>query len=138
MIKKQFLAGAVLLSTCMNAIAVEWDLVIKKTDYEILVDIDSYDVAEGYPYILTKTIFKNPLPYTSHKKLVNYQYQLKNTQFNCKQAMYKVTSIDYYNNKNKLLISEKPAIAFMPITSGSDEFSVGQLVCQVYKMVGGQ
>ena len=116
----------------------EWDSIIKKPDYEISVDIDSYDVAEGYPYILAKTIYKKPLPYTSHKKLINYQSQLKKTQFNCKKAMYKVTSIDFYNVKNKLLISEKPTMEFMPIISGSDEFSVGQLVCQVYKMVGSQ
>lgn len=138
MIKIQFLIGMVLLTTCINATAAEWNSVINKTDYEILVDIDSYNVAEGYPYILTKTIFKNPQPYSSQKKLGNYQYQLKNTLFNCKQPMYKVTSNDFYNNKNKLLISEKPAKEFMPIISGSDEFSVGQLVCQVYKMVGGQ
>ncbi|MDP3332368.1 MAG: hypothetical protein Q8Q57_07045 [Methylotenera sp.] len=138
MIKKQLLIATLLLPTSINALAVEWTSIIKKADYEILVDIDSYNVADGFPYILTKTIFKKVQPYSSHKKLVNYQYHLKNTQFNCKQPMFKVTSIDFYNNINKLLISEIPAKEFMPIISGSDEFSVGQLVCQVYKMVGGR
>jgi hypothetical protein len=138
MIKKKLLLGTVLLSTCINALAVEWNSIVKKPNYEILVDIDSYDVVAGYPYILTKTIFKKSPSYSSHATLVNYQYQLKKTQFNCKQAMYKVTSIDFYNKKNKLLISEKPTKEFIPIISSSDEFSVGQLVCQVYKMVGGQ
>ena len=138
MINKQFLMATVLIGTCFNAMAVEWNSVIKKPDYEILVDIDSFNVAQGYPYILTKTVFKKSQPYSNQTKLINFQYQLKNIQFDCKQAMYKVTAIDFYSKKQKLLLAEKPSKQFMPIIAGSDEFSVGQLVCQVNKMVGGQ
>ncbi len=49
--------GNVLLTISINVMAVEWDSIIKKADYEIFVDIDSYNVANGFPYFLTKTIF---------------------------------------------------------------------------------
>ena len=138
MIKKQLLMGAVLLTISINAMAVEWDSIIKKADYEIFVDIDSYNVTNGFPYFLTKTIFKNSQSLTSNKRLISYQYVVKNTQFNCKQPLFKVTSVDFYSQKNKLLSSEKLTSEFRPITLGSDESAVAQLACQVHQMVGGQ
>lgn len=138
MIKKELLVGAILLSTTINGMAVEWDSIIKKVDYEIFVDIDSYNVANGYPYVFTKTIFKKSQLLTINKKITTYQYEIKNTQFNCKQPQFKVTSIDFYNQKNKLLSSEKFTTTFKTITLGSDEYSVAQLACQVHQMVGGQ
>jgi len=138
MIKKQLLMGAVLLTISINVMAVEWDSIIKKADYEIFVDIDSYNVTNGFPYFLTKTIFTKSQSLTSNKKLISYQYVVKNTQFNCKQPLFKVTSIDFYSQKNKLLSSEKLMAEFQPISLGSDEYSVAQLACQVHQMVGGQ
>lgn len=128
----------VLLTISMHVLAVEWDSIIKKTDYEIFVDIDSYNVLNGLPYFLTKTIYNKNRPLTGNKKLMSYQYVIKNTQFNCQQALFKVTSIDYYNQQNKLLISDKLTAGFKPILTSSDEYSVAQLACQVHKMVGGQ
>ncbi|MDI1298463.1 surface-adhesin E family protein [Methylotenera sp.] len=138
MIKKQLLMGTVLFTISINVMAVEWDSIIKKADYEIFVDIDSYNVANGFPYFLTKTIFKKNQSLTSDKKVISYQYVVKNTQFNCQQPLFKVTSIDFYSPKNKLLSSEKLTAEFKPIISGSDEYSVAQLACQVHKMLGGQ
>ena len=138
MIKKQLLVGAVLLTTSINAMAVEWDSIIKKADYEIFVDIDSYNVTNGFPYFLTKTIFKKSQSLTSKERIISYQYVVKNTQFNCQQPLFKVTSIDFYSLKNKLLSSEKLTAEFKPVISGSDEYSVAQLACQVHQMVGGQ
>ncbi|MDO9051271.1 MAG: hypothetical protein Q8J59_07185 [Methylotenera sp.] len=138
MTKKKLLIAALLLSTSTTSLAVEWDSIIKKADYEILVDIDSYNVANGFPYILTKTVFKKSQTYINNQKVLTYQYQIKSTQFNCKQSLFKTTSTDFYNRQNKRLISEKNMTEFKPIIVGSDEFSVAQLVCQVHKMVGGQ
>ena len=130
--------GTILLAISINVMAVEWDSIIKKADYEIFVDIDSYNVTNGFPYFLTKTIFAKSQSLTSNKKLISYLYEVKNTQFNCKQPLFKVTSIDFYSQKNKLLSSEKLTAEFQPITLGSDEYSVAQLACQVHQMVGGQ
>ena len=138
MTSKQLLTAALLLSSTSEALAVEWTSIIKKADYEIVVDIDSYNVANGFPYILTKTLFKKEQAYSNKTQSIHYQHQVKNTQFNCKQPLFKVTSIDFYNKKNKLLLSEKIAADFQPIVLGSDELSVAQLVCQVHQMVGGQ
>lgn len=137
MTKKKHLIAALLLCTSTNLWAVEWDSIIKKADYEILVDIDSYDVANGFPYILTKTVFKMPQTFTSNQKKLNFQYQIKSTQFNCRQPLFKTTTIDLYSRQHKWLGSEKIVSEFKPIIVGSDEFSVAQLVCQVHKMVGG-
>jgi hypothetical protein len=145
MIKKQLLIGAVLLTISSHVLAVEWDSIIKKADYEIFVDIDSYNVANGLPYFLTKTIFKKNQSKdqpknqqsSSNKKLISYQYVIKNTQFNCKHALFKVTSTDFYSQQNKLLMSEKMTAEFKPILAASDEYSVAELACQVHKMVGG-
>lgn len=138
MIKKQVLISAVLYTISINAMAVEWDSIIKKDNYEIFVDIDSYNVTDGFPYFLTKTIFKKNQSLTSNKKLISYQYEVKNTQFNCKQPLFKVTSVDFYSHKNKLLLAEKFTAEFKPITLGSDEYAVAQLACQVHQMVGVQ
>ncbi|MDI1309352.1 MAG: hypothetical protein PSV17_07950 [Methylotenera sp.] len=138
MIKKQLLMGAVLLTISINVMAVEWDSIIKKADYEIFVDIDSYNVANGFPYFLTKTIFKKSQSLTNKKKLMTYQYVVKNTQFNCNQPLYKVTSLDFYSTTNKLLMSEKLMNDFTALKSGTDEYSIAQLACQVHKMLGGK
>jgi hypothetical protein len=136
--KKQLTALTLLLVAANNAFCAEWSSIIKNADHEIFVDIDSYDVANGIPYILTKTTFKNTQSLHLNKKSVMYQYQVKNTLFNCKQAVFKVTSIDFYSKQNQLLITQKPTTALMPIITGTDEYAVGQLVCQVHQMVGGQ
>ena len=138
MIKKQLLIGAVLLTISSHVPAVEWDSIIKKADYEIFVDIDSYDVVDGFPYFTTKTIFNNNQQVTSQKKIIIYQYNIKSTLFNCRQDLLKITLMDFYSQKNKLLMSEKLTAEFRPILSGSDEYSVAQLACQVHKMIGGQ
>lgn len=138
MIKKQLLIAGVLLTNTIHVMAVEWDSIIKKPDYEIFVDIDSYNVANGLPYFLTKTVFKNNQQFANKQKLMSYQYVVKNTQFNCNQPLYKVTSIDFYSSANKLLVAEKLTNDFTPLKSGTDEYSVAQLACQVHKMIGGQ
>jgi hypothetical protein len=127
-----------LLFTTIDAAAVEWTSIILKPEYEVLVDIDSYDVAEGYPYIITKTIFKREQIFVKNKLNIQYAYHVKNTQFNCKTPLFKVKSTDFYNSKGKVLASDKKPVAFKAISPSSDEFAVGQLVCQVHKMVGGQ
>lgn len=127
-----------LLTISSHVLAVEWDSIIKKADYEIFVDIDSYNVVNGFPYFFTKTIFKKSRIITSNKKLISYQYVIKNTQFNCKQALFKVTSMNFYSPQNKLLMSDKLTAEFKPTLAGSDEYSVAELACQVHQMVGGQ
>jgi hypothetical protein len=129
---------ALLLSTALEGQAVEWSSIVKKNDYEVLVDIDSYNVTQGYPFILSKTIYTKAQNRQNGTSAIHYQYQLKNTQFNCKQALFKVTSMGFYTGQNKVLLKEKPRTNFQVITPNSDESAVGQLVCQVHQMLGGQ
>ena len=136
--KKPLNAIALLLVIANNAFCAEWNSIIKNSDNETFVDIDSYNVTNGLPYILTKTIFKNTQSQSLNKKTVMFQYQVKNTLFNCKHAAFKVTSIDFYSKQNQLVITQKPTAALMPIIADTDEYAVGQLVCQVNQMVGGQ
>jgi len=135
---KNLLIATTLMSFSINTLAVEWTSIITKPKYEILVDIDSYDMANGYPFILTKTVFKQEQSLLTKAPNKPYIYTIKKMQFNCKNPLFKVNSTDFFNRKDKLVGKDNAKHEFSPIIQGTDEFSVGQLVCQVHQMVGGQ
>lgn len=132
-----------------NAFAEDWTSIIKKPNYEIFVDIDSYNVADGYPFIVTKTNFKtlqtiqlkaSQLKAEKNKKLtsVTYLSVIKNQQFNCKNPLFRTKYAHYFNKSGKLSGTDNMLTVFESITPNSDAFAVGQLTCQVHQMLGGQ
>jgi hypothetical protein len=135
---KQLTLATLLISTSMHSLAVEWTSIITKPDYEILVDIDSYNTADGYPYILTKTVFNTAQALKDASNSATYTYHIKNTQFNCSEPQYKVTSTRFFNGQAVAVATAAAQTQFAVVAQDSDEFSVGQLVCQVHRMVGGQ
>lgn len=136
---KHFLSFTLLVSTQLpTAQAIEWSPIIKNTDYEILVDIDSYKVLAGKPYMTTKTVFKSPQTYLANPKSVQYLTRLEQTQFDCKQPKFKQLSVQLLDASETVLYTDQQASSFQPIPYGSDTFSVGQLTCQVHQMLGGQ
>ncbi len=127
-----------MLCGAANAMATEWTSIIKNDDYEVLVDIDSYNTEANAPYMTSKTIFKQPQTYLLNQKEVQYSTSITNRLFNCREAQYKIQSIALYNQKDQLLVAEKGIHTFKEIAAGSREFSIGQLTCQVHSMLGGQ
>lgn len=117
--------------------AEDWTSIIKNNDYEVLVDIDSYNVEGKTPYITAKTIFESSQTHLLNKKKIQYATSIKNMLFNCAEQAYKTKSIELYDKKNKLLVLEKEVSAFKKIQSNTTEFSIGQLTCQVHHMLGG-
>jgi hypothetical protein len=136
--KKRFSVMTVLLlSSISSAMATEWTSIIKNNDYEVLVDIDSYNVEGNMPYMTTKTIFNKPQTYTLKEKSIQYSARIQSMQFNCVQPQYKTKSIALYDDQNKLLALDKNVSAYKKITGNSQAFSIGQLTCQVHSMLGG-
>lgn len=135
---KQLTLAALLISTSINGLAEDWTSIITKPNYEIQVDLDSYNTADGYPYIITKTRFNDAQALNQGASKVTYAYHVKRTQFNCNKPLYKVSSTTFFNTQDKQVSTTPPQTAFITIEQGTDEFSVGQLVCQVHRMVGGQ
>lgn len=126
-----------LLCSTSPATAEDWTSIIKNNDYEVLVDIDSYNVEGNTPYITAKTIFESPQTYLVNQKKIPYTISIKNMLFNCAEPVYKTKSIELYDKKNKLVVLEKEVSVFKKIESNTTEFSIGQLTCQVHQMLGG-
>lgn len=132
------LGAHILISHSIQLLAEELSSIIKKSAYEILVDIDSYNQENGWPYMTTKTVYKTPqlLPKSALSK--TYITQLTQWQFNCKNPVYLTRSSTFYDLKNQVVGHAAPMKNFQAIPAKSDIFSVAQLTCQVHQMVGGQ
>lgn len=133
-----FLGANILISYSIQSLAEEWSSIIKKSEYEIFVDIDSYNQENGWPYMTTKTVYKKPqlLPKSALSK--TYITQVTQWQFNCKNPVYLTRSSAFYDQKNQAIGHAAPMKNFQAIPAKSDIFSIGQLTCQVHQMVGGQ
>lgn len=127
-----------LVCSVPNVMAIEWTSIIKNKDYEIFVDIDSYNVEGSYPYLISKTIFNRPQIYSLNNKDMQYFVTIQNAQFNCDEPLFKVKSIDLYGLNSELLASKKGTAAFKKINANTHEFAIGQLTCQVHQMLAGQ
>ncbi len=126
-----------LLSLSMtNAIAVEWTSIIKDVDHEVLVDIDSYNVSDGFPYLIAKTIYQKPQTFILPSEETQYLVSIAKLQFNCKKPMYRTRSIQLLDNKQKLIDTIKISSQFKKLEMNTDAFSIGQLTCQVHQMLG--
>jgi len=138
MYKKTPVISVLLLLCTQDAMAVEWTSIIKDKDQEVFVDIDSYNVEDGYPYISAKTIFNKNQTHVLNKNSINYAYSIKKMQFNCKKPFYKIKTMTFYDQQQSLIGSHQAATDFQSIHPNTNEFSIGQLTCQVHRMLGGQ
>ena len=126
---------ALILCASTNVYATDWALIKKTNDYELLVDMDSYNESAGLPFISAKTVFTNPKNDTINGKNLWYLEEYFTSQFNCKFHTYKPLQSYFY--KNKLIASQKGIKLFMPLENGSKHAAVATLACQVHQMVGG-
>jgi hypothetical protein len=124
-----------LLSFSNHSFAADWASIKKTKDYELLVDMDSYNETNQLPYITAKTVYKYPKDGLLNSKKIIYLEEHSTTQFNCKLQLYKTLETRYFNNK--LLATNKPFSSFQPLKRGSDHAATASLVCQVHKMLGG-
>lgn len=115
--------------------AADWASIKKTKDYELLVDMDSYNQTNHLPYITAKTVYKYPKNELLNSKKITYLEEHATTQFNCQLQQYKTLETRYF--KNKLLAINKPKNSFQPLKPGSDHETTASLVCQVHKMLGG-
>jgi hypothetical protein len=127
----------ILLLNTGYVIAEEWTSIIKDKDHEVFVDIDSYNVSENLPYLIAKTTYQETQEFKLPKHKIAYRTSIATYQFNCKEPIYRVRSIKLYNEKKLLVDTVKISGGFQSIPDQSDEFSIGQLTCQVHQMLGG-
>lgn len=130
--------GMLLLLTSFTASATDWTSISKAKEYEMLVDMDSYNESDGHPYITTKTIYKKLQKYQKNKIKFTYIESHTTSQFNCVTHLYRNTAVSFYDQKSKLVGTEKGNIKFEPTIHDSTNNSLEGLVCQVQRMVGGQ
>jgi len=141
-------AGLFCLLQHKNACAEDWSSIIKKTDYEIFVDIDSYNVSDGLPWITIKTLYKKQqstqikVAEKNDKKAkafpINFFSVMQLQQFNCKSPFFRTKYAHYFQKNGKLIAKDNTLTTFQSIAPNSDVFAVGQLTCQVHQMLGGQ
>ncbi len=129
--------GIFLCCTAFCASAADWTSISKTKQDEVLVDMDSYNESAGIPYISTKTLYAKPQNYHQNSLKFSYSESHSTTQFNCSAHTYKINSTQFYSANKKLVGSEKGDMSFKPVTAGSKNAALSELVCQVHKMVGG-
>ena len=129
--------GIFLCCTAFGASAADWTSISKTKQDEVLVDMDSYNESAGIPYISTKTLYVKPQNYRQNSLKFSYSESHSTTQFNCSAHTYKINSTQFYSVNKKLVGSEKGDMSFKPVTVGSKNAALSELVCQVHKMVGG-
>ncbi len=121
--------------TSIPSSAEDWTSIKKTKDYELLVDMDSYNETNHLPFISSKTVYTQQKNGRINNTKFTYLEEHATTQFNCKLNQYKTLETRYF--KNKLLAANKPKSSFQPIKGGSDHATTASLVCQVHKMLGG-
>lgn len=133
-----FLCANTLISYSNQIVAEEWSSIIKKSEYEIFVDIDSYNQENGWPFMTTKTVYIKPQLLNKKPSSSTYITHVAEWQFNCKNPVYRMRFSTFLDQKDKVIGQQTPMKNFQTIPTGSDIFAIGQLTCQVHQMVGGQ
>jgi hypothetical protein len=130
-------AFIIILCSSVDIYAADWASIKKTKDYELLVDMDSYNVSQGLPFITEKKRFNNPkkLAFKGNEQLYIEEHAKK--LFNCKLQSYKVLEISYFKKKNILIGTENGVNSFIKLKPASDNAAIASLVCQVHKMLGG-
>jgi hypothetical protein len=133
------LAAAFILLFCSSAdiYAADWASIKKTKDYELLVDMDSYNVSQGLPFITAKKRFNSPKKIAFNGYAQLYIEEQAKKLFNCKLQSYRVLETSYFKKKNILIGTEKGVNSFIKLKPASDDATTANLVCQVHKMLGG-
>lgn len=126
-----------LLLTSNHSFAADWTTIKKTKDYVLLVDMDSYNEAEGLPFITAKYTFYEPQKLVTGNTKIAFIEEHATSQFNCKNQMYKTLESHYFKSKGVLVTSLKGDDSFKPIRKNSDKETIASLVCQVHQMLGG-
>lgn len=117
--------------------AVDWSTIKKTKDYELLVDMDSYNETDGTPFITTKYAFYKPKKLVTENTKIEFIEEHVTSLFNCKAQSYKTLESHLFKSKGVLVKSFKNDVSFKPIKKGSDNETIASLVCQVHQMLGG-
>lgn len=128
---------ALLLFSYSEAMATDWTSIIKDAEHEVYVDIDSYNVSEQLPFLVTKTIYQRPQSFVAANQNIQYFISVRKLQYNCEQPLYRLKTIQLLDQKNKPLKAFKMNANFKKLEANTDEISIGQLTCQVHQMLGG-
>ncbi len=138
---KYLLLAVVVLVSTVNvhsfAYAEDWSSVIKTTESNIAVDMDSYDESKGYPSITTSTQYKKPQTIHINNHNLSYIEKRATPLFNCQTHAIKLSRVEMLDKKGKKIANEIAKDQFSPIETGSIDAQIESLVCQVHKMVGG-
>lgn len=128
---------AALLLTALPSVAEDWETIITTQSYDVLVDLDAYNVQDGLPYITFNTAYKATQSY--HMNAVQFDYLQKHTttQFDCAAHTYKNLKTVYYKQNKQVVGRGGSQNKFSAIPPNSTLASLESLVCQVHKMVGG-
>ncbi|MDG1073733.1 MAG: hypothetical protein P8O76_02070 [Methylophilaceae bacterium] len=135
--RKQLGVLAVLLFNYSHVMATEWTSIIQDAEHKVFVDIDSYNVSNQLPYLVAKTIYKQPQSFVSANKTIKYAISIATLQYNCEKPLYRMLAIQLLDKKSKPIKTFKINAHLKKIVSNSDTFSIGQLTCQVHQMLGG-
>lgn len=120
-----------------NSFAADWTSIKKSKDYELLVDMDSYNETDGLPLITAKYVFNKPKNPVIDSTKIGLNEEHVTTQFNCKLQLYKTLATHYFKRKGELLETKNGEGSFNPIKKESDNAIIASLVCQVHQMLGG-
>ena len=134
--KRELSLLVALILGATNALAEEWESIIKDDDHEVLVDIDSYNVTDNLPYLIAKTIYETPQQFNIPNKKITYTISVATFQFNCVDPLYRIRSIQLLDKKGNLIETVKISGGLQKINPNTDEFSIGQLTCSVHQMLG--
>ena len=126
-----------LLLTSNHSFAADWTTIKKTKDYELLVDMDSYNETQGLPFITAKYNFYKTQKLLISNKKIAFIEEHSTSQFNCKTRMYKTIESHYYKSKGMLVRSLKGGDSFKPIKKQSNNATIASLACQVHQMLGG-
>ncbi len=127
----------ILLFSVTDVMATDWTSIIKDAEHEVYVDIDSYNVSEQSPFLVAKTIYQQPQYFVSANRKIKYFTSITKLQYNCQQPLYRLRSLKLLDQKNQTLNTFKINTGFKKLIANTDEFSIGQLTCQVHQMLGG-
>jgi hypothetical protein len=127
--------GLLLMSNHIHAI--EWTTIKKTEDYELFVDMDSYNESQGLPFITAKYAFYKPKNLVVGNTKIVFIEEHATSQFNCKLKSYKTLETNFYKSKGVLVRFLKGDDSFKPIMKNYDNATIASLVCQVHQMLGG-
>lgn len=126
-----------LFMTALPSFAADWETIITTSDYDVIVDLDAYNVLDGLPFITSNTRYKTTQPF--HVRSVQFAYIQKHItmQFDCDAHTYKHLKTVYFNQQMQLVGRAKAQTNFYAVQPNTTVASLESLVCQVHKMVGG-